>query len=588
MAPATRRYPLWTRGDLDGFFGLMVDNLAQVLVIIALCIQAVGMPAEFVFTRILPGVGVSLIIGNVFYAWQARRLARRTGRSDITALPYGINTPSVIAFIFFIMLPVYQTSYVAAVEAGLEATEAATRAAERAWLAGVAACLVSGLIEFFGAFVAEKIRRATPRAALLGVLAAVGVTFIASDFAFRIFAQPMVALIPLGLILITYFGRFRVPWNIPGGFIAILIGTVIAWGLTLTGTTEFGGDPSLSVAAVRDAAGWLTWTPPTYYGAELMALLQDRDLVLRFLAISIPMGLLNLIGALQNIESAEAAGDRFRTGPSLAMNGIGSIAAGLFGSCFPTTIYIGHPAWKAMGARAGYSVANGVFFSLCFLFGLGALLGATIPISAGAAIVMYIGIIITAQAFQATPRAHAPAVAIAFFPALAALLVFKTLDFSTITAGALSLEALLMSDAKETAIMPGLLTLTGANSSWILLTLFLTAFGAALVDHRYRAAAVWMGLTTVLTATGLLHAYQVDGNIIAALFIWQTPADGAIGFRAYEMMIGYAVITGLVLLADRVQRQRLGTSAAEEHAATRSAAPRPGPSDSPDTPDITR
>ena len=113
---------------------------------------------------------------------------------------------------------------------------------------------------------------------------------------------------------------------------------------------------------------------------------------------------------LQNIESAEAGGDRFATGPSLAVNGIGSTLAGLFGSCFPTTIYIGHPGWKALGARSGYSIVNGLFFTVFFLFGLGPLLRALIPIEAGAAIVMYIGIIITAQAFQATPKRHAPAV----------------------------------------------------------------------------------------------------------------------------------------------------------------------------------
>ena len=167
------------------------------------------------------------------------------------------------------------------------------------------------------------------------------------------------------------------------------------------------------------------WIHPVFCGPEILSVLSKPEILVPFLTVSIPMGLLNALGSLQNIESAEAAGDRYPTAPSLAVNGLGTIAAGLFGSCFPTTIYIGHPAWKALGAKSGYSILNGLFFSGLFLFGCGTILSELIPIEAGAAIVMYIGIIITAQAFQATPRGHAPAVAIAIFPALAALLAVK-------------------------------------------------------------------------------------------------------------------------------------------------------------------
>ncbi|MRR18290.1 MAG: hypothetical protein EG826_17755, partial [Deltaproteobacteria bacterium] len=101
------RYPLFVRRDLDGFFGLFVDNLVQILVITALCSSMAGLSLVFIFSRVLPAVALSVLVGNFFYSWQAMRLARREGRSDVTALPYGINTPSVIAFILFIMAPVY-------------------------------------------------------------------------------------------------------------------------------------------------------------------------------------------------------------------------------------------------------------------------------------------------------------------------------------------------------------------------------------------------------------------------------------------------------------------------------------------------
>src|SRR5207237_7340848 len=97
-----------------------------------------------------------------------------------------------------------------------------------------------------------------------------------------------------------------------------------------------------------------------------------------------------------------------------------TIAAALFGSCFPTTIYIGHPGWKALGARAGYSTLNGLVISAICLTGTLLMISKAVPIEAGVAIVLWIGIIITAQAFQATPLRHAPAVAIGLFPAIAA------------------------------------------------------------------------------------------------------------------------------------------------------------------------
>ena len=76
-------------GDIDGFFGLMLDNLLQLLVLTALCSFVCGMPAEFVFAVVLPGVGISLLVGNIFYALQARKLAIQENRDDVTALQIG-------------------------------------------------------------------------------------------------------------------------------------------------------------------------------------------------------------------------------------------------------------------------------------------------------------------------------------------------------------------------------------------------------------------------------------------------------------------------------------------------------------------
>ena len=103
-------YPIFVKRDLDGFFGLFLDNLVQLLLIVALCGGLCGMSGELIFGRILPGAAVSLLIGNLFYAWQAHRLARRENRGDVCALPYGINTPSLLVYVFFVIAPVYRNT----------------------------------------------------------------------------------------------------------------------------------------------------------------------------------------------------------------------------------------------------------------------------------------------------------------------------------------------------------------------------------------------------------------------------------------------------------------------------------------------
>ena len=383
------------RGDIDGFFGLALDNLVQLLLIDTLCRFVLGFPPELIYGRVLPGAAVSILVGNMFYAVQAKKLAERTGRTDVCALPYGINTVSLIAHVFLVMLP----AKVIATAAG------AADPARVAWQAGLFATFCSGVIELGGAFVAERVRKITPRAALLSTLAGIALGFISLGFLFRTFARPIVGLTTLGIVMLTYFGRVRFKGRIPGGMVAVGLGTLLSW---MIGIAPVGERPASAALHL-----------PIPVVGDLVAALGGGHL-LPYLSVIIAMGLFNVLGSLQNIESAEAAGDAYETRSSLAVNGIGSIAAALFGSTFPTTIYIGHPGWKALGARAGYSVLNGAFITIICVTGTLAWIAWAIPIDAGMAIVLWIGIVISAQAFQATPREHAPAVVVGLLPGIGA------------------------------------------------------------------------------------------------------------------------------------------------------------------------
>ena len=119
----TRAQPLFVGGDVDGFFGLAIDNLIQFLLVLLLCTAVLEFPVELVLDTVLPGAAMSVLVGNLFYSWQAQRLSAKTGRKDVTALPYGINTVSLFAYVFLVMLPVK----LAAMEQGLDNAAAASQ-----------------------------------------------------------------------------------------------------------------------------------------------------------------------------------------------------------------------------------------------------------------------------------------------------------------------------------------------------------------------------------------------------------------------------------------------------------------------------
>ncbi|HXV82095.1 MAG TPA: NCS2 family permease [Candidatus Binatia bacterium] len=503
MAEHSFNPPWFVRKDLDGFFGLMIDNVIQLILIVSLCRELIHLPDSYILGRILPGAAISILVGNIFYAWQARRLARETGREDVTALPYGINTVSLFAFIFFIMLPVYQE----------------TKDPIWAWKVGLVACFLSGVIEIVGSFVAERVRRVTPRAALLSALAGIAITFISMDFVFRIFAQPLMALAPMAVIFLAYFSHQRLPLGLPGGVVAVVIGTVLGWLFGPMKGSAVTPNISLTLPVLTGHPLWEALTHPA---------------TLNFLSVILPMGIFNVVGSLQNIESAEAAGDRFPTFPSLMANGIGSVVAALFGSAFPTTIYIGHPGWKRLGARSGYSVLNGVFIGFLCLTGTIQLVLNFIPLEAGSGILLYIGIIMVAQSFQETPKEHAPAVVLGIVPALAgwAMLMVE----SGLRAAGKSLYLVGIAPFGQSPAMHGVISL---QQGFIFTSMILAAIGVALIERRFKTASLWSLAAAFFSAVGLIHAYELTPGGVANRF-------GLLA--APEFFVGYLLL-GLLFFA---------------------------------------
>jgi adenine/guanine/hypoxanthine permease len=495
MPQASFSPPWFVRKDLDGFFGLMIDNLIQLILIVSLCRELIHLPDAYIFGRILPGAAISILVGNFFYAWQARQLARETGREDVTALPYGINTVSLFAFVFFIMLPIY-----------LE-----TKDPVWAWKVGLVACFLNGMIEIAGAFIAESVRRVTPRAALLSALAGIAITFISMDFTFKIFARPLVALLPMAVIFVAYFSHQKLPLGLPGGMVAIAIGTCLGWALGAMSGKAIFTSVSLGLPSFAGGSLWEALINPAF---------------LNYFSVIFPMGIFNVVGSLQNIESAEAAGDRFRAFPSLMANGIGSVVAALFGSVFPTTIYIGHPGWKRLGARSGYSALNGIFISfLCLTGTIQTVLG-LIPLEAGIGILLYIGIIIVAQSFQETPKEHAPAVALGIVPALAGWGLLMV-DTGVRAAGSSLFQVGLEKFNRESLAIHGMISL---ERGFIFTSMILAAIGVALIERRFARAGAWSVTAALLSACGIIHAYDLSAGGVTSRFGFMAAPDFFIGY----------------------------------------------------------
>jgi AGZA family xanthine/uracil permease-like MFS transporter len=339
--------------------------------------------------------------------------------------------------------------------------------------------------------------------------------------------------------------------GIPGGLLAVAAGTLLAWLLPADWTGS-----AMSGAGVREAWSQVGPALPVWSGGELLAVVRSSpELWVRFVSVIIPMGLINVIGSLQNIESAEAGGDRYDTRSSLAANGVGTILAALFGSCFPTTIYIGHPGWKGLGARAGYSVLNGLAIVLICLSGAVALVDRVVPIEAGMPIVLWIGIVITAQAFQATRREHAPAVAVGLFPAIAAwgaTVMFGAFD----KAGGLTVQALLADGHEANAggfLIHGLIVL---ERGYIFTCMVLAAVSAHLIDRRFFSSAWWALAGALCTVAGLSHAYQLSGNLVDYLLVFASGAEGVTVYRAHAIATGYLLMAVLFVVVGLCTRER--------------------------------
>ena len=495
----------WVAGDLNGFFGLCTNSITNTLVAVSLMQFVIGFPKEILFAKMIPGLVLSLAFGNIYYAWMAYRLAKKEGRDDVTAVPYGISVPHYFLVTFAIMLPIKMT----------------TGDLNLAWSVGVAWCFVHAIVATIGAFVGPTLQRLTPRAAMLGTLAGVAITYIAMGAAFNAWNAAWLSMISLGIIFVGWLANINFPGKIPAGLLAVIVGIVIGW------TSGYMKRDALT-AAVANA----TVAIPL---PQIQVLLAGLPQVTPYLVTAIPLAIYLFLESLNNVESAMAGGDKYDTREAMLVAAGGTAVASLFGSPFPTLIYIGHPGWKSVGSRVGYSWLTGITMLLLGVLGLLGILSAIIPVVAILPILVYIGLLITSQAFNASPRRHAAAVAIGIVPWIADYI--KTQVDNALGAAGTSAAQLGTDTLAGAGVSYAGIAVLGAGS--ILVGMILAAIAAYVIDRNWKGAIGYSLFGAACAWVGFIHSSQLR-------FF---PVVGPAGFNAaWGPVIGYLAMALLFVV----------------------------------------
>jgi adenine/guanine/hypoxanthine permease len=502
------------RGDINAFCGLMLDNVGVMILMAGLLVAGFKMPRDFVLTRMIPGTAAGVLIGDLIYTIMAFRLARRTGRADVTAMPLGLDTPSTFGTVFLIIGPAYQ----GAVEKGVDPEGAA----RHAWFLGIAMLLASGIFKIACAPVSGWVRRTVPRAGLLGSLTAIALVLISFLPAIDITAHPVAGMVALGLMLAALTARWQFPGQFPGALGAVAIGCLVYYSLYLLGWGPGPGgegeNPSMAVRAdlpfpLQD---WLPW----FWGSW-------REAV-SYLPVAMPLALATVVGGIDCTESAAAAGDDYSTGHIIAVEGLATLIGGIFGGVIQSTPYIGHPAYKAMGARAAYTLATALFVGAAGIFGFFDWIFFLIPKAVIFPILIFVGLEITAQSFHATPIRHYPAVALACVPALAYLTV---LAFKQIS-GDLKPFAELNPQTQH-----WIQTVTGlaGGGGFIVTSLLWGAALANLIDGKIRPVVATLLLAAAFSWFGIIHSPLPSSPILPpAAVIRRLEAEGRANAAAQQ------------------------------------------------------
>lgn len=462
-------------GETTAFLALFLDNVGVLVFMSAILIFTFHYPPEIILTRMIPGTAVGVFCGDLVYTWLALRLGRKTGRSDVTAMPLGLDTPSTIGLAYAVIGPAYL----------------ATRNAELTWQIGMATLFLIGVVKVVISFFGTRIQRTIPTAGILGSLAGLGLLLLGFLPLVEIFNSVIAGMVALGIIFAVLIGRMNLPGRLPGILVAVLLGTAVHFFLGFSGYLDKFEAPTFAMSLCLPV-----------FSIDFLKVLPES---IKYLPIAIPFAILTIIGGISNTESARLAGDDYKTRDILLTEAFTSLIAAFFGGVAQTTPYLGHPAYKKMGAKYWYTLLTGLLIGAGSVIGLLSLIVGIIPRAVLSPIFIFIGLEIVRQAYQEVPPVHFPAVSFSFLPVVANLVMIILTQF---LAG-----AGIVADKLPSHLQTMLHSLTVLSNGFILTALLWGSMLALLIDKKPKQAALCAFSCTGLTLFGVIHSVFPNGEV---------------------------------------------------------------------------
>lgn len=469
------KIPLFKSGDINGLIYVFTGNVGSFLMVIA-TLKGFGWSDDLIFKRVIPGICIGLLFSGLYYTFMAIRLARKEGRTDVTALPFGLSTPVTVVYLFSVIGPL---------QWGLNLPP------EQTWKCAVAATFLGGVIEALGGFIGPVIRKVVPRAAMLATVGGISLMWMGTKGVFSVYDLPLIGMPVLMIAMLGLIGGFRLPKKIPPLAVALVLGIVLSLVFKES-------------SIVLDKLG--QFTPPVPVFGNLIEGFQK---ILPVLVTIIPVEIYNFIDTMDNVESAIAGGDSYNVKEAQIADGAATAIGACFGATLPNTVWIGHPGLKSSGCGIGYAWVSGVLFAVSGFFGVFDFLYYLIPFVIVAIVFLWCTQVVVTQGFVDSPRRYGAAIVIGFIPHIADLLYTQTTSAFSALGAEMTAENI-AATVSGGAFWYGVEVL---KSGAIITGMIWAAVVCFIIDRQLLKATFTCLLGAALTFFGVIHGSGLGINV---------------------------------------------------------------------------
>ncbi|MEM6707416.1 MAG: hypothetical protein AAF648_01390 [Pseudomonadota bacterium] len=516
-------------GSVNAALAFFVDCVVNLFILAAVLRSTFDFPEAVVFGSIVPGCAVAIFAGNLLLDGYARLLVKRGHADTLTTIPIGLDIATTFAMVFLVLGPVYVANRDAL---------GSIAAAELAWEVGIAVTLWIALIKLLFSFAGDAIQRVLPTGAAMGTLAGIALAWMGAEAVLGIFALPEIGLLALGVMIFALMAGHPLPLKIPGALAAIGLGTLLFYGIALSGLNDAYQLPTMEPLGMA--------VPQLMVGAVIASVTEH----VAYLGVALPLSLLSSIGCINIVRSALLVGDGYQTRPVLQIDAAATALGALFGGVVQTTGYLGHATYKRMGARRSYTLVTGSIVLVCSLVGAIGFSASAIPDAVLKSILIVVAADIVRVSFVAVESRNAPSFLFALIPAVFALCYSKVEVLFNRGAAALgelgsNLSLVLGAEYMDTYLLLGAL-----SRGYILTSMLWGTLVALVIDRRMLAAAAVAGLCALFSLIGLIHSIAPS----SAMYLpWSLADYGAAAPLPWRFSLAYLLLTLLFLALARVR-----------------------------------